>query len=768
MSGHIVKDGHFSQDKVSARVGVFETIDVSTITGLTSSLPISDTDIVVDTITVNNTSIFNGAVTINDNLDVNGSIEVDDLHVTNNTTIDGDLVANTITSLTTLNGGSGGVTGAWTVGTNLTVQGFLSVVTGPVTLGGTTTATTLNATTVHVSGTTTTADLVVSGTTTIGTLALTNLTASGTVTGNSLVGNGLTVNGAATVTGALQANTITGVTSITTPTLSATNVGAQNIVAPGTITMAGTVMLGATTATSLAASGPVSGTSGTFGTLTANGLATFNAGAAVAAGQSLSITNASIGGTGTAAISIQGNITTTAGTVTAPIASLPAIINVSTINGAPYPPPAGGLPSDATFNNLTVNTAFVSQGTATFNNGLSVPTGTLNVSNNAQISGTLTVGAVTASGTVSAATVTASTNMSCDSLAVTTTASIPAITGVNTINGAPYPPAGGSSGSGSFGAPVQIANGQAWPTLTLPTGGNGRFIIAPATLTGVASNALSSGDVDQDYLNTAPRITGIGGPGAATAVDVEVANGTQFIIAIPSTSFTHSNDSSGQALYPGCIVRFTRNTTLTPWIATTTPLVWKSFNVHSSAPSFAQIPATMFSTSPANFYAFDRAQIQYELVGTSYTNTGHLGLGFRGRIVTWMYPGASWVASGVNTIFMDLPFGTTSGSYPDTPAAGSKGFRPPNGYMPDVRCARFGTPTSPTLKPIQEVVVGRAQFYRSATSAYAIDPDFAVRIASSALSQLRIGGSNYTFNVGGDFCIDFEMTLPSYAYRASF
>lgn len=750
-----LKEGHNWADLVAANRGVFRTLHVESLTGFTIPPPAFNPNLVVDTLVVNTTSTFSGAVTINAPVDVNGDIEVDNIHVLQNGTFDGDIVANNIRAILSLRGGTGTIDGALTVGTNATVSGTLTVTAGPSTLGGTTTATTLNATTVNVSGVTTLNTLAVSGTATINLLNLTNLNVSGTTTTNALVASSATVNGPATVNGALQANTITAVTSVTTPSLNATNVTAQNITAPGTIAMLGTVNLGAVAAASASVSGPLSANAGTFGTLTVSGLASLNGGATIPATKVLTLTNSTLNGTGTAAIVMQGNITSTAGQVTAPIASLPAIINVSTINGQPYPPPAGGLPLDATFNNLTVNTAFVSNGTAQFH-GLTVPTGNVSVTNNVGVTGTTTTGALVVSGTstlqdVSAANVTASASVTAPSAALT------AITGVSTINGQPYPPPASSSYSGPRGAPIALANGGVWPTLTIPAGGYGEYQIANSSIAGIASNAAIPTDPYLAPLLTCPIINAIGGPGASTLLEIIVHNFTKFFYVIAPGSLPQLNGSAGPIFMPGTIARFTRKTTLDPWNVYTTPLVYSNNPVTSlqsvdSLPNITSGSGVGIGDDPV----VNSTQVQYTWMGTSPVGDQHMSLVLSGRGVISVSTTGS-TKTGPAQFIVNLPVGNAT-NWPTSPVVApySKGWGLPWGYMPDPRVDVV--PSRP--------LVGLGM----SLNLVATVPMYVQLINDEQLNIRPFESSPWTVTTPGGYQVtfDFRIVYTKVAYRASF
>lgn len=757
-------DSHRYVDLVAADRGIFRKLHCQELTGFTIPPPAFNPNLILDTLVVNLSTTLHGVVNIDCPTFITNTLEVDDLHVTNDGLFDGDIVANNIRAIFILRGGTGIIDGTLTVGTNATINGALSVPTGPTTLGGTTTATTLNATTLTVSGLTTTTDLTVTGSATITLLSLTTLNVSGTTTTGALVTNSATVNGPATVTGNLQANTITAVVSLTTPSLNATNITAQNIIAPGTITMLGTVNLGTTTATSLVVSGPLTANSGAFGTITVSGLASLNGGATIPAGQVLTLNNATLNGTGTAAIVMQGNITSTAGQVTAPVASLPAIINVSTINGLPYPPPAGGLPLDVVFNNCTVNVAFVSNGTAQFN-GLTVPTGNVSITNNLGVTGTTTTGNLVVSGTSTLATVTATTINA--SVAVNApTANLPAITGVLTINGQPYPP---PSSALSFprGQPIAIAN-NAWNPLTIPAGGYGEYSIEASTIAGTNNNCLNPADPAFDPVFTAPRITSVAGPGAGSLLEFGLTNNTQFLFILPDGPLTHLPDSAGQVLFPGTRARFTRRTTADPWrYVSTTPMRWNSYRVASSNSSLS-LPSIIQSYNNTDF-ELQAAVVEYSWSGTSHPTLTHMGLHLD---LTYHFILRSYVVpsnSGA-LIQFTLPCGRNPAGWPDLPTTPpySKGYRPPWGYMPDVFWEDATTGTLASSQDINALPLGINVLPTSDTRTTTrpiqtiVSGSLGIRIFETT-ADITSSGNNVMRQTGR-----LRVQLPKYLYRASF
>lgn len=192
---------------------------------------------------------------------------------------------------------------------------------------------------------------------------------------------------------------------------------------------------------------------------------------------------------------------------------------------------------------------------------------TLTVSGASSFGGNVTLTApITSSSDITCHNLTASQTVTANALSANslnaTSATLPAITGVVTINGAPYPPPGSSAG----GPVVDVVTGLVFPTMTIPAGGSGAYRVTNASLAGMTNNAADPG-------------AGNGGPGAAGLAFVTGFNGdatgrTELLLFNASSyALTFAapivtlSATRGRVWWPGASARATRATAVSAtWV----------------------------------------------------------------------------------------------------------------------------------------------------------------------------------------------------------
>lgn len=705
----------YDREQVSARHGTFETLDVRTLTGLSSPLPVAPDRIDARTLAVRESASFACAASFAGAVDVRGALSADALTLAHALRADA-VHADTLEAAHGLAAGSAAVAGDAAVRGALVANGSLRVG-GAATFVGPVFAGELRANEASL-GATRAAALDVVGHAALTTIAATSLAATGAVSADAVRTRTLAVGAGAHIVGHVAVDTLTATERVSTSVLATTHLSADALVVPGSATMTGSVQLGATTAASLAARGAVSATRGDFGALTATALAMLTGGAQLGRGAALVVDNASIRGSGSATMTLAGDITTTGGAVVAPRASLGEIADVTRINGLPYPPPGVGMPLDAAFRDLTVRQTLVANGTATLG-ALNVPFGDVVVTKDVRVGGGLRARDAAIVGAVAAAQADIGGTATCATL-IAATAAIAALEGVRTINGAPVSGTRGSD-AGVCGAAVEVPPGCAWPALFLPAG-KGEFVITPATLAGLASNAPQPAGEAGDYLDTAPRVLSLVGPGAADALNVRVTNATPFVLALPLARFEHLPASAGQAWLPGTAARFTRASAASVWAAETAPLCAVCCDRAGASVSCATARAELVS-------------YMHEVRGASRVDAGFLDLCVRGRAVVRL--AADTARDNAVAVTIALPRDAAPWLGPvDACAAAAAGLVAP-------------------------VLVGTALFCDDAGGAATAHTVYA---DGARCARLRV----YAPPVGGVLCVDFAFSLPRYAPRAEF
>lgn len=429
---------------------------------------------------------------------------------------------------------------------------------------------------------------------------------------------------------------------VDTVTLTATDIGSANIVVPGVATFLGTVRLGAAAAASLDVAGELHAGATTLGQVSAHGPATFAAGAAVPAGQALTLTNARLVGEGVSRIDMRGDIASLTGTVSAPTGAFGAL-TVDSINGAAYPPAVGALPRHGAFDTVSAQTAVVCSGHGEFA-GLRMARGDLEVEHDARIVGAVSAGTLGVAGALRADSATAAT------LAATKAVRAPlveaaALVGVHTINGLPYPPAG-ATGSQLFGV-GECRRGAFSPLVVPAQGGAQSFVLTLAAVAGAKNNALGRAG-DTDWRTTAPRIDAIAGDGLVGLDAFAVVNDTPYIFVLPSDAWTHAPDSDGEAFWPGTRAVFSR----TPGAARARVVRTERFALH--APPLAPLLPSALPFDTANCCVV-HARVGFDLCGSS--RSGALVALLGGTVELSLVKTA---AAGAYVVGLPLPLGPGS------------------------------------------------------------------------------------------------------------
>jgi len=430
------------------------------------------------------------------------------------------------------------------------------------------------------------------------TLALSTVTVNG---GQSISNGGLTVSGGtsvlnagATVNGGLTvASGTTSLQSGTTISNGLTVVGGMNVTS-GTVTLSGSAQIN--------------------GSALFLGNTTFNANASV--NQNLTVSNGLTVYGGTVqfnpSVTMLNNLTLPTGTVTSPFGAF-SNINISSINGATYPPGGGGGGIPSTLNASTIN----------FNGGLT------NVGSAPITTGTINVTTVNANDIQSAA---ISTNiLSTNIIRAAAISSFNISTNninVNTINGAPYSPGGTTIPSTLNASTINVNGGIRVNSggLTV-SGGN----VGISTTLGFNNSATFQGVTDFRVTlgSSANRLQFVQNPGNNDSIIMDInADKTTRLYStllvrdstwpsvLPSFASIRTYDTSDLAPYGSVITGNVSTFGLHSHTATLTTLITSNLFVGSNA-NLASISTTNISATNLNATNLATANINVSSINSA-------------------------------------------------------------------------------------------------------------------------------------------------------